>query len=573
MSTKPNADLPIKPKAADKPASPDKVSSREQQLSLDNTKLRAELDKRAKQSKKDAAKLNDTFQENELLQLQLMQAQEEMVECYQQLNQLKLNETRNANLDKDNVKLKNELDKISAEHAKLKAELEKLTKESKQASAKLEDHAQENELLHLQLMQAQEELTEFREQKGQFEELYTGYKARWDRLEKRMPAYVDFGALELVTFDNVSDIPSLTWRIKDYAQSMVAIPELEFTTLLHDGHPGIGLVKAGVATASFVPRLLTTSPEYLKNFLGCTTSDYKQISAIVPIFEQLEASNWQGFEFPANFDASFWRPSLKTLMAQLKALPPVLRYDDVVLKRELINPDYEHLWLEFRGLALGTSAWRKFELRLGAALVQPDGFSLYPKFEFPLIDGKTKPFDSWYAESYDDSGAKLELRFALDKQAVDTAVLAKLSEADRGLLLRLVNATPDALLRLDAKRTAIHRPWSTWVDFARGVVALLQASRAAPANASTNASTNAPNKALTSTPVPAVPLATKLLVSSANDQPAARGPAVSLAPSNAGASNGGMKVLSFHTKQVKAKAKTTTTASKAVHNNKKRKEA
>jgi len=214
-------------------------------------------------------------------------------------------------------------------------------------------------------------------------------------------------------------------------------------------------------------------------------------------------------------------------MAQLKALPPVLRYDDVVLKRELINPDYEHLWLEFRGLALGTSAWRKFEVRLGAALLQPDGFSQYPKFEFPLIDGKTKPFDSWYAESYDDSGAKLELRFALDKQAVDTAVLGKLSEADRGLLMRLVNAFPDALLRLDTKRTAIHRPWSTWVDFARGAVALLQASRTTPVNA--------PSKA----PVPAVPLST---------QPAAT-------------KAGGMKVLSFHSKPTKAA------------HNKKRKEA
>ena len=527
MSTKPSADDSAKPRAADKMDSPEKISKREQQLGLDNAKLKAELDKRTKLSKKDAAKLHDTVQENELLQLQLMQAQEEMVECYQQISQLKLNDVRHANLDKDNTKLKSDLEKVSTAHAKLKPELEKLTKETKQASAKLEDQAQENELLHLQLMQAQEELAEFREQKGQFEELYTGYKARWDRLEKRMPSYVDFGALELVAFDNVSDIPSLTWRIKDYAQSLVAIPELEFTTVLHDGHPGIGLVKAGVAPASFVPRLLTTSPEYLKNFLGCTTSDYKQISAIVPIFEQLEASNWQGFEFPANFDASFWRPSLKTLMAQLKALPPVLRYDDVVLKRELINPDYEHLWLEFRGLALGTSAWRKFEVRLGAALLQPDGFSQYPKFEFPLIDGKTKPFDSWYAESYDDSGAKLELRFALDKQAVDTAVLGKLSEADRGLLMRLVNAFPDALLRLDTKRTAIHRPWSTWVDFARGAVALLQASRTTPVNA--------PSKA----PVPAVPLST---------QPAAT-------------KAGGMKVLSFHSKPTKAA------------HNKKRKEA
>ena len=571
MSTKPSADDLDKPRAADKPASPEKISRREQQLSLDNTKLKAELDKRTKQSKKDAAKLSDTTQENELLQLQLMQAQEEMVDCYQQLNQLKLSDARHANLDKENAKLKSDLEKLSADHTKLKTELERLTKESKQSSAKLEDHSQENELLHLQLMQAQEEAAEFREQKGQFEELYTGYKARWDRLEKRMPAYVDFGALELVAFDNVADIPSLTWRIKDYAQSLVAIPELEFTTLLHDGHPGIGLVnKSGVAPASFVPRLLTTSPEYLKNFLNCTTADYKQITAIVPIFEQLEASNWQGFEFPANFDASFWRPSLKTLMAQLKTLPPVLRYDDVVLKRELINPDYEHLWLEFRGLALGTSAWRKFEVRLGAALVQPDGFSQYPKFEFPLIDGKIKPFESWYAESYDDSGAKLELRFALDKQAVDTAVLAKLSEADRGLLLRLVNVFPDALLRLDAKRTAIHRPWTTWVEFARGAVALLQASRSTTPTPAGNATAKTTSSSATgNAPLAAVPLTTKLLPSAAKDVSTASAKALSLAPSAASANAGGMKVLSFNSKPAKAKPKTTT---KAAHNNKKRKE-
>ena len=176
MSTKPSADDSTQPRAAvDKPASPEKANKREQQLSADNTKLKAELDKRTKQSKKDAAKLSDTLQEIEQLQLQLLQAQEEMVDCYQQLNQFKLSEARNTNLDKDNLKLKTELDKLSADHNKLKTELEKLTKETKQSRAKLEDQAQENELLHLQLIQAQEELAEIREQKGQFEELYTGY--------------------------------------------------------------------------------------------------------------------------------------------------------------------------------------------------------------------------------------------------------------------------------------------------------------------------------------------------------------------------------------------------------------
>jgi len=279
--------------------------------------------------------------------------------------------------------------------------------------AKLEDLSQENELLLLQLMQAQEELIEYFEQKNHFEELYQGIQARWQRLEKRLPNYVDFGAIEFLKFDNVSDVPSLTWRIKDYAQAGVAIKELEFETILLDGHPGIGLVVDYKDVNHFVPALLANTPEQLKNFLSYSASQFRQIHAIVNIFEQLEDSNWQGIEFPVNFDFTFWRPFLKNLITQIKKLPNALRYDQVRLKRELINPDYEHLWIEFRGLEHAGQSWPKFEVRLAAALVQREGFSLFPKFEFPLIDGKTKPFESWYAESYDDIGPKVELKVCL----------------------------------------------------------------------------------------------------------------------------------------------------------------
>ena len=451
MSTKSSVKEPAKAPAADKRSVAPKSASQEQ-------KLKAELVR--------------ALEENELLQLQLLQAQEELVEYFEQKIQLESKPATKSKADKD------KLAQLADENAELKAGLKKLASELKQASQNTQQ-IEEMELLSLQLHQAQEELVEYFDQKQRFEHLYLGYKARWDRLEKRLPSYVDFGALEMLRFDNVADIPSLTWRIKEYAQAGVAIPELQFETVLHDGHPGIGLARADKPSAVFVPKLLTTNPGYLSSFLSYSASEYRQISAIVTIFEQLEASNWQGFEFPAHFDASFWRPSLKTLMLQLKALPPVLRYDDVVLKRELINPDYEHLWLEFRGLELGSSQWQKFEVRLGAALVQPGGFSVYPKFEFPLIGGKTKPFESWFAESYDDSGAKVELRFALDKMVFDSAVLAKLSDADRGLLLRIVSGFPDALLRLEAKKTAIHRPWATWIEFARAALEVLRASRAA----------------------------------------------------------------------------------------------
>ena len=373
---------------------------------------------------------------------------------------------------------KQALDAANKALADTKADRDKQAKLAQQTEAKHQDSAQENELLLLQLKQAQEELDEYYEQKGEFEKLYLAYKARWDRLEKRLPNYLDFGSINIAHVDGVSDVPSITWQVKDFAQSGVALSEFSFVTVLQDGQPGIGLVKDGQPDP-FVPKLLGNNKAHLATFLGLGTTDFKQLTAAVIILDQLEAGQWASFAFPAQFDLSFWRPSIQTLLAQLKQLPALLRYDEVRLKRELLNPDYEHLWLEFRGLSLGALNWKKFEIRLGAALVQADGFSRYPKFEIPLIDGKTKPFDSWYAESQDDCGAKLELRFALDKNVFDVAVWTKLADADKALVLRVIYAMPDALKRLEKQKTSIHRPWATWIDFATAAMQVLESNKAA----------------------------------------------------------------------------------------------
>jgi hypothetical protein len=399
----------------------------------------------------------------------------------------------------------------------VKSERDKQAKLAQQTEAKFQDSAQENELLLLQLMQAQEELVEYYEQRGEFEKLYLAYKVRWDRLEKRLPNYLDFGAIEIMAVDSMSDVPSITWQVKDFAQSGVALSEFSFVTLLQDGHPGISLVKDGQPHA-FVPKLLGTHKDQLATFLGLGTTDFKQLTAAVSILEQFEAGQWAGFEFPKQFDLSFWRPSIKALIDQLKLLPALLRYDEVRLKRELINPDYEHLWLEFRGLSLGAAHWKKFEIRLGAALVQADGFSQYPKFEIPLIDGKTKPFDSWYAESQDDSGAKLELRFALDKNVFDVAVWSKLSDADKALVLRVIYAMPEALKRLQKQKVAIHRPWATWIDFAAGAVKVLETNKAA-AKVAAQPALEVPKLANTAKLQPSA--ATPALAAPANTAPAA----------------------------------------------------
>ena len=367
--------------------------------------------------------------------------------------------------------------------AEIKALTDKYQHLTDQQAAKLKDTSQENELLLTQLMQVQEELESYYLDKTKFEKLYQDIQTRWSRLEKRFPNYADFGSLEMVTFDNLSDVPSVTWRVKDCVQGGVAFDEFLFQTVLQDGQPGIALVSDAKALASpdsaLVPKQLKPQSKQLERFVRMGQTEFRQIRAAATIFMQLEVSGWRAVDLPKNFDLGFWRPSLKLLPAQLQALPMLLRYDSVKLKRELINPDYEHLWLEFNGLGLGARTWPKFEMRLGAAMVQRDGFSEFPKFEFPLIDGKTKPFDSWYAESQDDNGAKLELRFALEKKMFDTSVWGKLEDADKALLLRLIYVMPDVLLRLEAENTSIHRPWATWVGFAKEALKVIDASRVA----------------------------------------------------------------------------------------------
>ncbi len=377
-----------------------------------------------------------------------------------------------------------ELDTLQA---RTLSELEQLKKESAQLAdqhaAKVKDSAQENELLLTQLMQVQEELESYYLDKTKFEKLYQDIQARWARLEKRYPNYVDFGSVELVAFDNLSDVPSVTWRVKDYAQGGMAFDEFLFQTVLQDGQPGIGLVLDAKVLASvdsaLVPKLLKPQSKQLERFVRMGQTEFLKLMAATTIVTQLEASGWRGVELPKDFDLGFWRESLKLLPTQLQALPVMLRYDAIKLKRELTNPDYEHLWLEFKGMGLGARTWPKFEIRLGAAMVQRGGFSQFPKFEIPLIDGKTKPFESWYAESQDDNGAKLELRFSLEKQVFDTSVWAKLDDVDKALLLRLIYAMPDVLLRLEAEHASIHRPWATWVGFAKAAMQVIEAGRAA----------------------------------------------------------------------------------------------
>ncbi len=462
------------------------LTSTQQELALSRAEKQATesaLTEMQAKTPRELKAVNDKYQE---LAIATQAAEVELDRCKSQLEQ---NNQTVAQLSIDLAQVIEGKSSLEIKHANTQSKLEEtqaqLMQQAENFNGNIKDSLQENELLLTQLMQVQEELESYYLDKTKFEKLYQDIQARWLRLERRLPSYVDFGSVEIVAFDHMSDVPSITWKVKDFAQGGVSYSEFLFQTVLQDGQPGIGLVDDANANAligsALVPKLIKPKSKQLERFVLMGQSEFRQLVAAATIMSQVEMASWRGIVVPKELDTGFWRPSLKLLPSQIQALPVLLRYDNVKLKRELINPDYEHLWLEFKGLGLGARLIPKFEIRLGAAMVQTGGFSQFPKFEIPLVDGKTKPFESWYAESQDDHGAKLELRFSLEKKVFDAKVWARLEELDRALLLRLVYAMPDVLMRLESVHEAIHRPWATWVAFARGAVQVIELSRAAAA--------------------------------------------------------------------------------------------
>ncbi len=462
------------------------VISTQQELALSRAEKQATeaaLTELQAKTPRELKAVNDKYQE---LAMATQAAEVELERCKSELEQTKQNAAQLSIELAQVTEGKSSLETLQVNIQSMLEETQaQLTQQAENFNVKLKDSLQENELLLTQLMQVQEELESYYLDKTKFEKLYQDIQARWLRLARRLPGYVDFGSVEIVAFDHLSDVPSITWKVKDFAQGGVFFNEFLFQTVLQDGQPGIGLVDDvnanAIVDSALVPKLIKPKSKQLERFVRMGRSEFRQLVAAAAIMSQVEATAWRDLAVPKDFDPGFWRPLLKMLPSQFQVLPVLLRYDQVKLKRELVNPDYEHLWLEFKGLGLGAREIPKFEIRLAAAMVQPGGFSQFPKLEIPLVDGKTKPFESWYAESQDDHGPKLELRFSLEKKVFDARVWARLEEIDRALMLRLVYAMPDALMHLESQQVAINRPWATWISFARGAVQVIELSRTAAA--------------------------------------------------------------------------------------------
>ena len=462
-------------------------------LSQDKTTLTEERDKERqlaleRQTKIDSlsqlvdGKLKEVEDKKDALQKEL-DASKQTIET---LNQEKTKDHQ------DKINFNQSIAKLTEEKTTLTTQLGEQTKLANERQTKIDSMAklidgqlkevqEENELLLLQLHQVQEELEHHFLEHQKLQRESDSFKTRWLRLEEREPQYLDYASVMPIVVDTVSAKPKLDWRASDITIQNEVIPEFLFTTFLEDGMPGIEMThqEEGSDPIRLVPRSLIKpdAQKALAQYRNMSMRGWQSLASGIKAIEQFFKSPKrasQNQKLPDFFDLVFWRQSLIPLVADFKSLPAVFRFNEVKLKREQINPDYEHLWLEFDGASFGNYHWPTLEIRFAAANVQPGGFSRRPKVEIPKIGGTKVAFDTWFEESQDDFGPKMELRFDLNKQFFDLDVWSRVSPEDRSMLISLIGGIPFALKKMEDVGTKIARPWEDWNLLASGMVEILR---------------------------------------------------------------------------------------------------
>ncbi|MBE0436505.1 MAG: hypothetical protein IBX56_11950, partial [Methylomicrobium sp.] len=469
------------------------------------SELQSAKDQLQSQAQEFKTKLDNQTQENELLLLQLHQVQEELESLFikskeqttafdQQAKELqKLNQAHQSLLD-EKSKLEalsksyaSERDKLAAQYKTAQSELQSL-KDQLQSQAQehkfqLDNQAQENELLLLQLHQVQEELEHYFLRHQETQNQLQIHEKRWQRMLQHYPDYCDYEALEC----SITNQDTVAWRFTRLNAAGRDFDKLEFETLIEAGVAGFNF-KRQPDNSSNLTRW-PASAEQNDQITVIPVGDNSNAAIRTAILRELAASDWNVIRLLPSVltehltnhldNTPIDKAQAKTLCSSLKRLQDLfdqihsrLRFDNITIKREQVNPDYEHLWFDINNLSFNDCQYPEFQFRLSCAIARPDHFGEHPKLEFPESTGPS-PLQTWFAESHDDFGPKLELRFA-PPQAIDINVWNQLGPSDQSFILALTNLLPTILLTLRTNQAQISRSWDDWLTMIKAMLPIIK---------------------------------------------------------------------------------------------------
>lgn len=309
--------------------------------------------------------------------------------------------------------------------------------------------------------------------------------SRLSRLMQKYPMPLDFERLEILE-PPAGDQLKTQWQLVGLDIGKRGMPSLLFATILEGTAFGFCFSRQQAAANGLVrwPGILATAAELIVSPVGdattgpvraetwssLATSDVETLIALSLSIEQELHAGSVATPLGENISNQMLTglDDFKRLSNETKG---IFRYDEVRLKRVTVNDDYEHLWLEFDNVNCNDIRSNHFECRVACSELMSKRFGSFPKLEFPFLETQ-QPLRSWYVESRDDFGEKLELRFALPA-LFDVEIWGKLTRADQGFIVSLLERLPTILQDLELDGAGLHRPWPQWQNVVEGMTKCL----------------------------------------------------------------------------------------------------
>ncbi|MCL4555561.1 MAG: hypothetical protein M1572_01545 [Gammaproteobacteria bacterium] len=424
--------------------------------------------------------LSESQAESELLLAQLHQVQESLEEHFLQL---KASQAAHDQVKQQLSGKEVELIKANEQSSQLSQQLSQQQSQHQQALQSLQE---ENELMLEQLHLVQEELEKYflmhrdvenalAEYKEQSKQVALQAEARWQRLLQRYPNYIDY--------THVSFIPVIhngVWQLNCAFDALTldkTYNQLHFAIQIENGMAG--LVFNADQRPHFVRWPITGDRLEL---LPQPCADSQQAQDRVAVFQQSATHDWQLLTrlvkaLPAlieqksplaSSEVLVVNQALASLAKVMDKVPTSMRYDALVFEQERVYPGYEHLALAIEGLSWQGRVYPHFSFRLGCANISDTQFGSDPKLEFPQAEDT--PLGNWFAESEDEFGQKLELRFALP-DAMDIQVWQQLA-SDQVFIVTLLSHLPTMMTQLSPD-LALQHDLAQWQSLVINMQAIL----------------------------------------------------------------------------------------------------
>lgn len=481
-------------------------------LQEEKQQLLGTLEEHLQQLTAAGASLEDSEDENQRLLLQLHQTQEELEQHILQgqrtQQQLQTWSTQLADEQQCVASLEKAVAQETAAHSasreafaqeksSLQAKLNTLNQVQTQQRAayasQLEESESENDMLLLQLHQTQEELEQYLLQHQASQAEASQLRTRLSKLLARFPDYWDADSIDVTLLDASAGSQITQWTMTNLDLGDRLFSELSFKTTLSNGLAGIIIPRSegsespapllrwpgAFAAAQELPCIPVRGHATQGNNAALTAlgkSDWHLLQRLVRHLIALLSSPDEQ-RLPSQLDRESLRQGLVAMQHSLANWPTVLRYDAIEVRHTQQIDTYHSLELHLENLQLGQQQWPALDYRL--ATVDPDavGFGQNPRLEFPA--STREALQSWYAESDDERGARLELRFA-QPDAMDTNVWNALAANDQLLIAGLLASLPLQLAEVQQANPTVQGAWHGWQALGESLKHILARNAAAP---------------------------------------------------------------------------------------------